>query len=159
FSGNGRMEKELADLLGEIDASVYVIDCLPNMSAEDIEERADSFLRTLLRARPKTPIILVDDRSYANATLLTGPPERNLANRDAWNKVYDRLIADKAGGVHYLKGDLLLGDDGEGTVDSSHPTDLGFVRQADAFQKVIGALLPPLRPDTRLAVEGYTDKL
>ena len=27
-----------------------------------------------------------------------------------------------------------LGQDGEGTVDSSHPTDLGFVQQADALE-------------------------
>jgi hypothetical protein len=36
----------------------------------------------------------------------------------------------------------LLGDDNEGTVDSSHPTDLGFLRQADAFIQV---LMPTLR--------------
>ena len=32
FSGNGRMEPELADLLSDIDASAYVIDCMPNMT-------------------------------------------------------------------------------------------------------------------------------
>jgi len=41
----------------------------------------------------------------------------------------------------YLKGADLLGDDGEGTVDSSHPTDLGFMRQADALARVLGPLL------------------
>jgi GDSL-like Lipase/Acylhydrolase family len=35
----------------------------------------------------------------------------------------------------------LLGDDNEGTVDSSHPTDLGFVRQADAFENALRPLL------------------
>ena len=38
-------------------------------------------------------------------------------------------------------GELLLGDDNEGTVDSSHPTDLGFMRQADALAKVLGPIL------------------
>ena len=45
--------------------------------------------------------------------------------------------------LHYLRGDKLIGDDGEGTVDGSHPTDLGFMRQADAFA---GALKPLLAP-------------
>jgi hypothetical protein len=36
--------------------------------------------------------------------------------------------------LSYMEGDLLLGQDGEGTVDSSHPTDLGFVQQADALE-------------------------
>ena len=41
-----------------------------------------------------------------------------------------------------LSGEDLLGDDGEGTVDSSHPTDLGFVRQADAFEKALKPFFP-----------------
>ena len=39
-------------------------------------------------------------------------------------------------------GDDLFGDDGEGSVDGSHPNDLGFMRQAEAFAKVLGPLLP-----------------
>lgn len=31
FSGNGRLEKEVIDLIAEIDAKVYVLDCLPNL--------------------------------------------------------------------------------------------------------------------------------
>mgnify|MGYP003725804593 CR=1 FL=1 len=37
----------------------------------------------------------------------------------------------------YLEGENQLGDDGEATVDSSHPTDLGFMRMADAFEPVL----------------------
>jgi hypothetical protein len=158
FSGNGRMEPELAELLAEIDAAVYVLDCLPNMNAAMVAERVDPFVRALLRAHPKTPIVLVEDRSYANSTLLSGPREGNRTNRESLKKVYDRLIADKAGGVHYIKGESLLGDDTEATVDSSHPTDLGFMRQADAFQKVIEPLLPPLNPP-RAVIEGYATPL
>jgi hypothetical protein len=159
FSGNGTMDLPIAELMAEVDASVYVIDCLPNMNAKQVEERADEFVRTLLRKRPNTPIVLVEDRSYSNATLLPGARERNRTNREALKKVYDRLIADKAGGVHYIKGDTLLGSDDEGTVDSSHPTDLGFVRQADAMQKVIEPLLPPIKTPNRPIIEGYTHKL
>jgi hypothetical protein len=53
---------------------------------------------------------------------------------------YQRLTKTGVNGVYYLRGADLLGDDNEGTVDSSHPTDLGFLRQADAFEKE----LPPL---------------
>ena len=42
---------------------------------------------------------------------------------------------------HVARLGVLLGNDGEGTVDSSHPNDLGFMRQADAFAKVLGPLL------------------
>jgi hypothetical protein len=51
------------------------------------------------------------------------------------------LIAGGVKNLYYLEGEHLLGDDTEGAVDSSHPTDLGFMRQADAFAKVLGPLL------------------
>jgi hypothetical protein len=33
FSGNGKLEKEMLDLIAEIDAEVYILDCLQNMLA------------------------------------------------------------------------------------------------------------------------------
>jgi hypothetical protein len=40
-----------------------------------------------------------------------------------------------------VTGDQLLGDDNEGAVDSSHPTDLGFYRQAKEFERVLRPVL------------------
>jgi glycosyltransferase involved in cell wall biosynthesis len=45
--------------LAGIDASVYVLDCLPNMSDEMARERLEPFIRQLRAARPDTPIVLV----------------------------------------------------------------------------------------------------
>src|SRR5262249_47654418 len=36
FSGNGKMEPEMADLLAELDPAVYVLDCLPNLTAAEV---------------------------------------------------------------------------------------------------------------------------
>src|SRR5262249_11874186 len=36
FSGNGKMEPEVAELLAEIDAAIYVVDCLPNCTAAEV---------------------------------------------------------------------------------------------------------------------------
>jgi hypothetical protein len=95
----------------------------------------------LREARPNTPILLVEDRSYADAFLVTPRRERNEENRAALREVYARLTAAGVKNLHYLPGEKLLGADGEDTVDGSHPTDLGFVRQADAFQEVLEPLL------------------
>ena len=142
FSGNGRMDPEVAALMAELGPAVYVIDCLPNMTAKEIEERAEPFVRTLLKARPRTPILLVEDRTYPHAFASESLQQRQAASRAALRKVFDKLVADRAGDLHYLAGDRLLGDDGEATVDGSHPTDLGFLRQAEAFEKALRPLLP-----------------
>lgn len=145
FSGNGRMEAELATLLAELDAAVYVIDCLPNMDGKEVSERAAPFVRALRKARPQTPILLVEDRSYTDAFLVTARRERNAASRAALRHACEQLRAEGVRNLHYLPGEQLLGQDGEATVDGSHPTDLGFMRQADAFQATLQSILRALR--------------
>jgi hypothetical protein len=141
FSGNGRMEPALGELLAELDPAVYVLDCLPNLRAKEVSERVDPTVRTLRQAHPSTPILLVEDRSYTNSFLIRSTKERNETSRAALRTVYKRLQTDKVPGVSYLPGANLLGADGEDTVDSSHPTDLGFVRQAEAFKAALAPLL------------------
>ena len=140
FSGNGLMELEVGELLAELDAHIYVIDCLPNMRAEQVTERTKPLVDQLRAAHPETPIVLVEDRNYTNGWLLSGPRERNSASQAALKQAYQELISAGTTGVYYISGADLLGDDSEGTVDSSHPTDLGFLRQAEAFDRVLGPL-------------------
>jgi lysophospholipase L1-like esterase len=141
FSGNGKMEPELADLLAELDPSVYVLDCLPNMTAAEVTGRVEPFVKKLRAAHPHTPIVLVEDRTYADSFLIASKHERNETSRIALKAAYDRLKKAGVKNLAYIEGEHLLGDDGEGTVDSSHPNDLGFMRQADAFAKVLKPLL------------------
>ncbi len=141
FSGNGRMETEVVELMAQIDAAVYVIDCLPNITAADVLERTKPCVEIIRRAHPETPILLVEDRSYSDSFLVTGKRERNESSREALRKVYDELKAAGDPNLYYLAGEHLLGDDNEGTVDSSHPTDLGFMRQADAMAEVLEPIL------------------
>jgi hypothetical protein len=141
FSGNGKMEPELADLLAELDPSIYVLDCLPNMNADEVTERVEPFVKKLRAAHPRTPIMLVEDRTYADSFLVAGKRQRNDSSRAALTAACDRLRKSGVKDLHYLKGADLLGDDGEATVDSSHPNDLGFVRQADAHADVLASLL------------------
>ena len=39
--------------------------------------------------------------------------------------------------IYYKKGDGLIGNDYEGTVDGVHPNDLGMMRMAEALQPAI----------------------
>lgn len=140
FSGNGRMEVELAALLAEIDAAVYLVDCLPNMTPEQVAERTVPFVQRLRADRPHTPILLVEDRTLTNAWLRTGVLAAHRDRRTAYREAYRTLAADDAN-LHHLPYDGLLGTDDEGTVDSSHPTDLGFTRMVDILTPEIQRLL------------------
>jgi len=141
FSGNGKMEPALATLLGELEPALYVLDCLPNMDGKMVAARVPPFVRSLRKARPRIPILLVEDRSYQNGHVSVGLTRRNDANRKALRGAFESLRASGLKRLHYLNGADLLGDDGEGTVDGSHPTDLGFMRQAAVMEPVIRRLL------------------
>jgi lysophospholipase L1-like esterase len=141
FSGNGTMDAAVGELMAELDAGVYVIDCLPNMTADAVAQRTEPLVRILRKARPNVPIVLVEDRSYADAWLVPGKRRRNETSRAALKKAYQNLLDAGLSGLHYVPGDGLLGEDNEATVDSSHPSDLGFMRMADALEPVLRAAM------------------
>ena len=141
FGGNRRMEKEVGALLTELDPCLYVIDCLPHMLGPTVAERAEPLVRQLRAARPKTPILLVEDRTYANTPFLPAFQERHRGSRAELRKAYQSLLPSGIADLHYLEGEKLLGQDRDDTVDGSHPSDLGFMRMAEVFEPVIGRIL------------------
>jgi lysophospholipase L1-like esterase len=141
FSGNGRMEPEVGALLAELDPCVYAIDCLPNMNEETVRERAAPLVRQIRRARPDTPILLVEDRSFTNTPFFPARKEHHRKSREALRRAFRELTESGVEQLYYLDGDHLLGLDGEAATDGSHPNDLGMVRYADAYEPVLRAIL------------------
>ena len=141
FSGNGRMEPEVIQFVAELDPAVFVLDCLPNMGAKDVKERTVPGVKILRTAHPETPILLVEDRNIETGFLVQSRRDSNEANHAALREAYDALQAEKVPQIYYLKADDLLGHDGEGTIDGSHPTDLGFARQAAEMERVLRPIL------------------
>ena len=137
FSGNGQSEPEMAELLAELDVAAFVLDCLPNLTAEQTAERTGPAVRILREARPDTPIVLVENITYQQSPLVGWARESGDAKNAALRAVYEELIAQGIHGLIYVPGGPLLGDDGEGTVDGTHPTDLGFLRMAGHLRRYI----------------------
>jgi hypothetical protein len=137
FSGSGRMEPEMSDLLAELDPSVYVLDCLPNMTNDMVKERLEPFIRKLRITHPETPILLAEDPSFRNIT----PTEKGRIAR----AVYEKLTKEGMKNLSFLPNEGMLGDDFEGTVDGTHPTDLGMMRQAEVFSKALAPFVRPSR--------------
>ena len=141
FSGNGRMEIEVASLLSELDPCVYVIDCLPNMNETTVSERAVPLVKKIRASHDNTPILLVEDRSFTNTSFFPKRKIHHQKSRMALKKAYVALMNAGIGNLYYLDGDYLLGEDGEAATDGSHPNDLGMVRYADAYEPVLRSIL------------------
>ena len=72
-----------------------------------------------------------------DAPFLASRRERNDGSRVEFKKAYEKLIAEGMTGLSYVEGEQLLGNDSEATADGSHPSDLGFWRQAEVLEPVI----------------------
>ena len=127
-------------MLAELDPEVYVIDCLPNMDLPDVDERLRYLLNVLKQKRPDTPVVLVGHGGSQSAFTRANVPKPPKSA--ALEKVYKDYKKAWGGKLYFVNGRFLVGRDGEGTVDGSHATDLGFYRMADGLTPVIRKLLP-----------------
>lgn len=141
FSGNGKLEPELFELLSEIDACVYIIDCMPNMSAltEDIFDRTIAGVKILRKAHD-CPILLVEHSGYVNEVTSDARGEDYKAtNRELW-RAYLELTFSGVKDIYYLTHDETgLGMDG--MVEGVHPNDLGMRRIANAYENKLKTIL------------------
>jgi lysophospholipase L1-like esterase len=141
FSGNGRMEIEVVRFLAEIDAAIFVIDCVANTSPQQIAERAGPLVKLLREKHSTTPILLLGQRKEANLMLLPKMIGDRKLQDDALRHAYEQLHREGISNLHYRGGEDVIGSDGEGTVDGSHPNDLGMMRYADALEPDLRRLL------------------
>ncbi len=141
FAGLCKMEPEMAQLLAELDPDLYVIDCLPNMSAAEITERTFDFVKTISTARPNTPILIVENPNYAQELWNPGTLNAIRVKNARLLKEFTRLEQAGIKNLHYFKGSNSYGDGGDATFDGVHPTDLGFKYYANALEPAIRGLL------------------
>ena len=141
FSGNGIMESEVASLLAELNPCLFIIDCLPNMEESSISKRTVPLVKKLREKHYNTPILLVEDRSFTNTLFFPSLKNNHQKSRIALKKAYSELNDLGIENLYYLDGKNLLGSDGEGATDGSHPNDLGMIRYANAYEPVIRSIL------------------
>jgi lysophospholipase L1-like esterase len=148
FSGNAKAEPEVARLLAELDPAVYVLDALPNLTPAQVVERMPAFIDVIRAARPRTPIVLVEHLLYPNLRFRQEKAADVAAANASLRQIYETRR--KAGDtlITLVPSASLLGSDGDGTVDDSHPTELGFARMADGLEPYLRRALS-LRPATR----------
>ena len=131
FSGNGRMETTIVELISEIDARFYVIECLQNMDSEQVKERVKPLVDIIRTNHPHTPIVLVENMMYTMAFLNQTLETRLIEENTALKNEYDKIIKSGTPNIFYIKDNKEFLVDNEGTVDGVHLTDLGFKRYAD----------------------------
>jgi lysophospholipase L1-like esterase len=146
FSGNGRLEPEILTYISNTAASLYILDCLPNLVSstnwpeEEVKKRLIHAVRFLKEKHPETPILLVEHAGYSDA--LT---DRERASAVQWvnewtKDVYVQLLSEGITEIYLLtKEDIQL--DLDATVDGTHPSDWGMQQIAEAYVEMLKEIL------------------
>lgn len=140
FSGNGLLDPEIARLMAQADASLFVVDAMPNCSPQQVEQRMDTFIDILREAHPSTPILLIENPLYPQMRFNTRVRDMILDKNKCLRKIYERRhTTDNK--LYYFRGENVLAGNNEATVDNTHFTDTGFATYASNLKPIIELLI------------------
>jgi hypothetical protein len=137
FSGNGRLDYSMAKAIAMIKAHAVVIDCLPNTNTQMVKERAYDFVKLIALKDTEAKVYMISNPGFPDL-FLDNKSRLEIKEEDiAWREIYEKLRKEGIKNIRYIRGDKLLGTDGETTVDGVHFTDLGFMRFAKNLLRYI----------------------
>jgi hypothetical protein len=141
FSGNGRLEQPITDIMAEQAAKLFILDCIPNLGSQklypeaELRKRIFAAVETLQAKQNGVPILLVEHSGgNANQLLDTGKNDGFRQSSAILNKLYKELKAKGKKNIHLLTTKE-IGLTTESTVDGAHPNDIGMLEHAIAFEK------------------------
>ncbi|MDL5514937.1 SGNH/GDSL hydrolase family protein [Arenibacter sp. M-2] len=141
MSGVARMEKEVAHMASDIPADAYILDCVPNSSPEQITERTAYLIKTIRKKHKAVPIIVMQsvirEHGYFNRAIGDKVARQNHNIYKEVQKLYKEGFEN----LYFIFADDFLGNDHEGTVDGTHPNDLGFDRMLQVIKLQILPIL------------------
>jgi len=140
FSGNGMGEPEVAEIVGSIDASCFVMDFGVNLpSADSVAAVYGPFLSIIREQHPTTPIICVTPIYNAHEFW---EPNKGTRMRKVIREEVAKRRAQGDNNLLLVEGFELLGPDfSDGFVDGVHPNDLGFQAMAEGLQPYLARVL------------------
>jgi len=133
FSGNARAEEAIAKYIAGLSMSAFVYDYDHNApTVEHLQNTHRRMFERIRQSQPKLPVIIV---SRPKALLTAEEKERRAVTEATWR--HAKESGDQ--NVYWIDGSKLLLRFGaeEGTVDNTHPTDLGFMYMAEGIEAVL----------------------
>lgn len=162
FSGNGRYEAPVFDLMAKADARLYILDCMPNLtrfSPDTVEARLRYGIATLQEQHPGVPILLAEHAGgnpafEMDSTLVNEYHRASVTVATIFDKFKTEGIKDI-----YLLTENEIGLDNNSTVEGTHPNDIGMMQYAVAYEKKIREILHEKAGSisTQQPVEQYRD--
>ena len=163
FSGNGRFEKPIFDLMSNVDAKLYILDCMPNLtggySDEEIKSRVVYGVNKLREKNKDVPLLFVGHAvGYAPYFMDTARLNEYHHSSLVIEKIFNELRETGIRNI-YLLTDKEIGFDINSTTEGLHPNDIGMMKYAAAYEEKIREILnePAGKVSTEIPTEQYRD--
>ena len=136
FSGSACGEREMADYIAGLQMSAFVLDYDHNAPTNaHLEATHEPFFKTIREAHPTLPIIIMPRPKIKLSDM-------EKKRRSIIMKTYENAKAAGDENVYFIDGCELMALAGdEGTVDGTHPTDLGFFSMAKRMIEVLSKII------------------
>lgn len=131
FSGNGQLDYEIAEIIGERESSLIILDFMPNVNVEQIEQKMEKFYNIVRKKSPKTTILFIENPMFPQAKFDNYMRAEINKKNAALNKVFNKLVSKGDHNIFLIPSAGMIGVDDEATVDGIHFTDLGYMRYAN----------------------------
>jgi len=163
FSGNGRFEKPIFDLMARVDAEMYILDCMPNLTKgypdEEIKNRVQYGVNKLREKNKNVPILFTEHAiGYAPYFMDTARLNEYHHSSLVIQKIFHELQESGMKNI-YLLTDKEIDFDINSTTEGLHPNDIGMMKYAAAYEKKIREILnePKGNISTEIPIEQYRD--
>jgi lysophospholipase L1-like esterase len=147
FSGSGQLEESVILLMTELNAKLYVLDCMPNLTAhagfskDELEERILAAVKSLKEKRPDVPVLLAGHSGGANNGMIDSAAQQDYENANqVLQHTFEKMKMAGIAGVYVLTN-YNIGLSIHSTVDGLHPNDVGMMEYAHAYEKIIRDIL------------------
>ncbi|WP_018625910.1 SGNH/GDSL hydrolase family protein [Niabella aurantiaca] len=144
FSGNGTLDKEMIDLINEVDAKAVILDCVANLLIKkyplaEVKKRIMESVKSIRSKHPLTPVLLAAFPGIHPDRLDKKWGAEVAEINQTLNEAYALLKKQGVKNLYLLTaGEMHMGF--EDTVDYAHATDLGLLHYAQAFEKALRSI-------------------
>lgn len=143
FSGSAKSENIMYDAMSEIDAKMFIIDCIPNCGGVENGEFAARLRYGIKKIREKSnaPILFMDGQTIpGKSTLLHMDYVIQHVKDSVQYAVYSEMKKAGVKDLYYITHEE-LNLEADDFIEGAHPNDLGMRKYANVYAKHIQQIL------------------
>lgn len=139
FSGSAHGELYMAEYIGNMDMSAFVMDYDHNaIDPQELKKTHYAFYQKVRELNPDVPIIFITKSDVA-----ISDSDTNYVRREIIKQTYNKAIEAGDKNVYFISGEMIYGDTYRDffMVDGCHPNDAGMLKIAETIYPVLKEIL------------------